>query len=424
MENPREKTLSPVPPRERLVVLDVLRGVAILGILIPNLEVFRTPDLTPFDAGAPVFEQAFEFFSLAFTQGKFITSLAFLLGLGLAMQVGRSREPEHLTNRFIARRLGVLALFGLAHGLLVWSGDVLLTYAILGFPFLLFLRCRPRTLVRWAIGLLGFFLVVALLLTVVTLLAPGSSRGAAVEDSSSGETSTAVSAGDSLEASAEDAYTSGSYLQMTLQRAREVLLFLPAGLSTSGPGIFAMMLLGAAVAKAGWPEDPDGRARSIRWAAVLGLSVGVPLNVFFAFSILADPAGTGYLAPLGGGAWLVGAPLLAIGYMASVALLAQRFPSAALVQRLAAVGRMALTNYLAQSIIMTAIFYGLALYGRLELLPSLVILLAVWAVELLWSKPWLSRFSYGPAEWLWRRLSYGGRRTDLKDKGRGATGSS
>ena len=69
---------------------------------------------------------------------------------------------------------------------------------------------------------------------------------------------------------------------------------------------------------------------------------------------------------------------------------------------------------------MTAIFYGLALYGKLGLLPSLAILLAVWAVELLWSKPWFSHFPYGPAEWLWRRLTYG-RRADLK-KGRGAAG--
>ena len=107
--------------------------------------------------------------------------------------------------------------------------------------------------------------------------------------------------------------------------------------------------------------------------------------------------------------------------MASATLLAQRFPAAAPVQRLAAVGRMALTNYLAQSIIMTAIFYGLALYGELGLLPSLAILAAVWVAELSWSKLWLSRFPYGPAEWLWRRLTYG-RRTDLRTKGRGSAG--
>jgi uncharacterized protein len=413
--------LSPVRPRERLVVLDVLRGVAILGILVPNLDVFRTPDLTVFTESASMFEQAFQFFTFAFTQGKFITSLAFLLGLGLAMQYARSREKGHSPNKFLARRLSVLALFGLAHGLLIWSGDVLLTYAILGFPFLLFVHCRSRTLVRWAVGLLGVFLVLALLFTVLSLLAPEPPQGATAEDSPSGETFSFLFGGDGLEASAEEAYTSGSYLQMTLQRAQELLLFLPAGLFTSGPGVFAMMLLGAAVAKAGWTEDLAGRRWSIRWAAVLGISIGLPLNLFFALTILWDPAGASYLLPLGGGAWLVGAPLLAIGYMASAALLAQRFPTAALVTRLAAVGRMALTNYLAQSVIMTAVFYGLALYGKLGLLPSLAILAAVWGVELLWSKPWLSRFPYGPAEWLWRRLTYG-RRADLEAKDRGAAG--
>ena len=150
---------------------------------------------------------------------------------------------------------------------------------------------------------------------------------------------------------------------------------------------------------------------------MLGLSIGLPLNTFYALTFLWDPEGATYLFPLGSGAWLIGAPLLAIGYMASAALLARRFSTAAPVQRLAAVGRMALSNYLAQSIIMTTIFYGLALYGELGLLPSLAILLAVWAAELLWSKPWLSRFSYGPAEWLWRRLTYGRRA-----KGRGSAG--
>ena len=399
------------------MVLDVLRGVAILGILIPNLNVFRTPELAMFTAGTSAFEQAFQFFSLVFTQGKFITSLAFLLGLGLAMQAARSGEKGRSPNRFLARRLGVLALFGLAHGLLIWSGDVLLTYAILGFPFLLFIHSSPRTLVRWAIGLLGTILVLALLFTVFTLLVPEPPQGATVEDSPSGETFSFLFGEQGFEAAAEEAYTSGSYLQMTLQRARELLLFLPAGLFTSGPGVFAMMLLGAAVAKAGWTEDLDGRRPKIQRAAVLGISIGLPLNLFFALTFLWDPAGTTYLFPLGSGAWLIGAPLLAIGYMASATLLAQRFPATALVQRLATVGRMALTNYLAQSIIMTAIFYGLALYGKLGLLPSLAILLAVWAVELLWSKPWLSRFTYGPAEWLWRRLTYGRR-----IKGRGSAG--
>ena len=338
-------------PRERLVVLDVLRGVAILGILIPNLDVFRTPDLAMFSEGTPAFEQAFQFFALAFTQGKFITSLAFLLGLGLAMQAARSRKKGGSPNKFLARRLGVLALFGLAHGLLIWSGDVLLTYAVLGFPFLLFVHCSPQTLVRWAIGLLGAILVLALHFTVFTLLAPEPPQGTTVEDSPSGETFPFLFGGQSFEATAEEAYTSGSYLQMTLQRVRELLLFLSAGLFASGPGVFAMMLLGAAVAKAGWTEDLSGRRRSIRRAAVLGISIGLPLNVFFALTFLWDPEDATYLFPLGSGAWLIGAPLLAIGYMASVALLAQRFPTAAPVQRLAAVGRMALTNYLAQSII-------------------------------------------------------------------------
>ena len=102
MESTGNRRFSPVRPRERLVVLDVLRGTAILGILIPNLDVFRTPDLKTFTEGTPIFEQGFQFFVLAFTQGKFITSLAFLLGLGLAMQAMRADERGYAPGRFLA----------------------------------------------------------------------------------------------------------------------------------------------------------------------------------------------------------------------------------------------------------------------------------------------------------------------------------
>lgn len=141
------RPFSPVREGQRSTLLDVLRGIAILGILIANLEWFRTPEIWgDYERPFGPFEGPYLFAVNFLAAGKFITALSFLFGLGLALQFGRARSSGRPARRFLARRLAVLALFGTAHALLVWSGDILLLYAIYGLPFLLFVSRRPRTL--------------------------------------------------------------------------------------------------------------------------------------------------------------------------------------------------------------------------------------------------------------------------------------
>lgn len=380
-------SLEPVSGGERVEIVDVLRGIAILGMLVANLEYFRTPEVWGgYEGALSASTRSFLFLDASLADGKFVTALSFLFGLGLAMQVRRSRDSGRVGAAFFLRRLLALAAIGASHALLVWSGDILLFYAALGVPFLLFVGRRPRVLVATACAILGVWTLAGLTLAVVSF---GGT-----------EPATPSLALDGLARSAEAAYTSGSFLEMTGQRVREYLANLPPALLTSFPQIFSMMLLGAATANAGWVGGGalGGRARR---TAVLGLAIGVPLNLFYAL-----PAGAGdgwYYLKLT--AWLFGAPIMALGWMGLVAALQERFGFTS--GRLAAVGRMALTNYLSQSLIMTTVFYRLGLYGSAPIEFAVGLMIGVWILQILWSRPYLSRFGYGPVEWLWRRLSYG-----------------
>ena len=394
------RAASPVGQGERFEVLDVLRGVAILGILAANLEFFRAPDVfTGYGDSAGAFARVF-FFAVEFlASGKFITALAFLLGLGLAMQYRKMRASGGggwAARGFLLRRLVVLALLGAAHAFLVWSGDVLMFYAALGIPFsLLFVHRRPRTLVVWAAIILGLLTVVGLVLGILAVLAsPGEGAAAAPAPTYQ-----------ELARGAQEAYGDGSYPDQVRQRVREYFTNLPLSFLVSGTQVFSMLLLGAAVANAGWIGDRSGLRSRSRRAAVWGLSVGGPLNLLHAISFEVGPQSEIWYFYLTETAWYVGAPIMALGWMGLVAMLFLRSSSG--LARLAAVGRMALTNYLAQSILLTGLFYGLGLYGRASVAFAVGAMFAVWALELLWSRPWLARFRFGPAEWLWRRLTYG-----------------
>lgn len=393
------RPFSPVREGERSTLLDVLRGIAILGILTANLEWFRTPEIwggyeRPFGSLEGPYLFAVNFLAA----GKFVTALSFLFGLGLALQFGRASSSGRPARRFLARRLAVLALFGAAHAILVWSGDILLLYAIYGLPFLLFVSRGPRTLCAWAAGIFGFFLLLGLVLTAFFLFTSTDAGAAA------GQEVPALAAGEGLEEGARLAFSSGSYVEMVAERGREYVSLFPL-LLLSGTQVFPMMLLGAAAAKAGWLRDAGALPDRARRAAVLGLLVGLPLNLFYALSFGVGPLEQNWYVFLSETVRYVGAPILALGWMGLIALWYSRLSGSW--TRIAAVGRMALTNYLAQSVLMSAVFYGFGLYGRAGAGLAVVFMVAVWVLELLWSRPWLSRFSYGPAEWLWRRLSYG-----------------
>ena len=166
----------------------------------------------------------------------------------------------------------------------------MLFYDLLGLPFLLFMCRRPKTLVVWSVVALAPLLLIALALTVTAFGDPA--RGARERPSMP-----ALSA--DLSGPAERAYGSDSYPEMVAQRIREYFVTLPLSLLYSGLQVFAMMLLGAAAVNAGWTGDREGLPRRTRRAAVRGLLVWLPLNLFYAVSAELDPVGSTYMPPLG-----------------------------------------------------------------------------------------------------------------------------
>lgn len=399
-----DQPLSSLSGGERILALDVLRGFAILGILLVNVMVFSGAwGLEPPEeyASALGADEILGLLVFIFAEGKFINSLAFLFGIGFTLQAMRADERGLSSKRLLLRRMIGLGLIGIVHAVLIWSGDILLSYALLGLVLIAFRNRRPKNLLTWAVCLIG---VLALPLTLVAIGLVFSGAGSAAASGTGG-----IGFIEELERSAMAAYNSGSYPQMVLQRLKEIAVFAIAGLIMA-PALLAMMLAGAAVARSGIVERLDSHSALIRRAAVAGLGVGLPLNILYSASLVVDPQGAGAAGAGGLLCWLVGAPTLAVGYMAALTLLVRSGFAVSALRRVAAVGRLALTNYLTQSVVMTSIFYGFSIYGRIGLIPAMSIAVALLAMQLLVSPIYLRHFSHGPVEWLWRRFTYGPRK--------------
>jgi uncharacterized protein len=401
--------IAPTSPTEREPILDLLRGVALLGILLINIEYLRAAGFYDAFVGAtPATTQAdrvVQFLMGWLAAGKFLSMFAILFGVGAAMIVDRAVRGGRSPRRLLARRYGLLVLFGLVHMVLLFPGDILFLYGLAGLALLPFVRLRAASALRWSVGLLVAMTVLWAAGTAATAFAP-----APPADHPS------VVAQQELFGRLQDraiaAYTEGSYLDVIGANAVQSAI-LQGGQLVMLPWVLGLFLLGFAVAKAGVISDLAAHRHLVRRVAAVGLGVGLPVN------LLLGPVG-----PLWGGATLqqgadapgmlvvvavvqlLGSPLLAAGYLAGVTLLAMRV---GVPGRLSAVGRMALTAYLAQSVVALVVFAGFGLYGTLGSAGGLLVVAGIWALLLVACPLWLRRFRYGPVEWLWRTTTYGQR---------------
>lgn len=393
--------IGPITTTERVDALDVVRGFAILGILLVNILLFAGPsDLRP--GGYEGADLVLRGLVGVFAETKFITAFAMLFGLGLAYQVARADDRERPGLPLVARRLAVLAVIGGVHAVLIWSGDILLPYVVLGLILLPFLRRQPRTCVIWAAALL-----VGLALFMLAgggLFALGKAVGgpemAEVIDAEVAELAAFTDA-------AEEVYTDGSYLDQVTFRATQELPLIWGSIVFVLPMLVAMGLLGVAIVRSGMLADLASRRPLLRRWTIIGLAVGLPMNAVAGWLISGDATATTPSSILGWGLLVSGGPVLALGYASMVARGALARPDAAVWRWLGNVGRTALSNYLLQSVLATAVFYGLGLYGQLPLTVAFLAVPAIWAVNLLASAWWTARFRFGPVEWLWRLGTYG-----------------
>jgi uncharacterized protein len=396
---PPPEPLRPVDLSERVETIDILRGLALFGILAANIRGFAGPPITyfmPHLFWTALNDRIAQAFIDTFVQGKFITIFAFLFGVGFAVQFDRANARGAKFGWTYSRRLFVLLLFGLIHGLLIWFGDILLVYALDGFLLLLFRKRRDKTLVIWAV----------ILLSIMPLVMTGgfiaSQLGVRLPDLTPPAAEIAKAA---------DVYANGTWLEIQKLRALDAVKhnwgFAPILLWQ----VLGVFLLGTlAWRKRVFHPAPESLPR-YRTAMWWGLVVGIAGNAALTFARWIDPSPMPktWMGSLTVPVMVISVPALSLGYICFVILICQDAQWRARLHHFAAVGRTALTNYLLQSVIGTLIFYsyGLGFFGAgpAGLLPVTFVIFAAQMVASSW---WLARYRFGPVEWLWRRLTYKG----------------
>ncbi len=391
-------------PEERLASIDAVRGLALLGVFLVNMLFFAsTMDehfLRPFSIHAhPWLMRAL----VLLAQGKAYTLFSFLFGLGFALQLERWEARGLEGPRIFRRRLGWLLLFGLLHGVLIWAGDILAVYALLGFLLLPFRKRSDRALLGWAFGLLT-----ALSLTFLWVGWSLSRRGAQDPAWLAREATAQRAELEGAIRAAHQAYAQGPFPVLFRQRLKDLIHNYALTLAISAH-LFPMFLLGLWTGRRGVLRDPASHERLLRGLATWGLLLGLILNGLY--TTLMGRGMPGPLNPLGmvGMALYVpGSALLCLSYGALVVRALHGNPRA-WVGYLAAPGRMALSCYLLHAVVFTLLFnaYGLGLYGRVGLPICLVLAVGLWLALIPLCGAWLRTFRMGPAEWAWRRLTYG-----------------
>lgn len=399
----------PIAPQERSLFPDLLRGFALLGILLANIQMMSAPYETQTGGFQLWRDEANRWTSLGvdfFVSCSFYPLFAMLFGMGFHLLMRKREQAGHERGAGIYwRRLAVLAGFGALHIGLLWFGDVLLLYALAGCVLPAFWRCREKTLWIWATGLFALPLVFLLLILGLTQMAYLTPDGAAHMDAYMAEEAAALI---DRTATLTQAYAQGGFVEVAAARWDEYLsawinnlLFLPH--------ILGAMLLGLIVGKRGALTSPAGHGAFFRRV----LWVGVPLALIGKGLFAVGNDRMGFVPDL----WLFlstlgmcfGGPALMLVYVALLrhALLREWWPRLRL--RVAAAGRMPLTNYLAQSLVAALLFhgYGLGLYGSVNIWQGVLLAIGIYAVQLIVSPLWLRRFALGPLEWVWRRLTYG-----------------
>ena len=399
---------GPVGDAERLEVVDVLRGFALCGILFVNIMWFKAPggfgvfgyEGTPFNrlAAAGV---------VALAQGKFFTLFSLLYGWGFAAQFLRAEQRGGGAGctRLFLRRSAVLGLIGVVHVALLSEGDILLLYAIAGLLLLPVRQARPAVLLRWVKWLLAVPAAIWLLLFGALALGRAVPEGAAGIAASDREIEQTFRT--------EARTTTATYLDSAFERTVAKRIQIYGGnawiLLILAPTVLAMFGLGLAAGRSRLFRPGADHQALLRRVRTWCLLIGLPLAVLCAAGVSRLPALSALICLQLNSA--VAGPLLALAYGAGSALLWQRPRWQRWLRPLAALGRMALTNYLLQSVIATFLFYGYGLGLARRVSPSLALLIAaaILGAQLLISGWWLRRYRFGPAEWLWRTLTYGRR---------------
>ncbi|MDB5667780.1 MAG: hypothetical protein JWL74_730 [Alphaproteobacteria bacterium] len=397
---------------ERIVTLDVVRGVAVMGILVVNIISFAMPEgaamnplLFGVNGAADLLSWAVSF---VFFEGRMRGLFSFLFGASMLLVIERAQAGARSPARVHYARMGWLLVFGLLHFFFVWMGDILTLYAVAGMVAFAFRdSSRPAMLaMAGAMLILNFAIYGLLTVGLYTTEAMATGPGAPLELQQAWQASqSGLSHYDPAHLGEILALYRGPYDRLLDHVAMVAQSRLTWSFMLAGPETLAYFLFGMAAYRSGFLTGAWERRRYFR-TALIGFGISLPAYGAFAWLLVE----TGFHPPTAFAIETVSIPIRPAAIFAAAALiiLVAR-PGGMLTERIAAAGRAAFTNYLGTSILMTLIFYGWGFarfghYGRAELWTFVG---GACLLMLLWSKPWLDRFRYGPFEWLWRSLARG-----------------
>ena len=396
----------------RHITLDALRGFAVMGILAMNIVAFALPEwayVAPGTFGGDsAADKASWLVSFILIDGKMRGLFSLLFGASMALIIERAEAKGENPAKVHYSRMIWLLVFGLAHYLFIWWGDILFLYAVIGCIAYLFRNWAPERLIKWALIIYGLgFLLYALQFGGMQFLQSMATQPGA-DPAIVKQYQEIINSPDfSLDASAEIAAYTGGYADIVARRWGDVWHLLVLVLQSFAETL-PLMMLGMAMKKNGFLTGEWDRADYARWAKKMlipGIAISIALGLWV--------ASTGYdlIATLANFlAWsLIPRLLMTIGYAALLIMAIQSAAGSAFMGRVAAAGRAAFTNYLGTSILMSTLFYGygLGLYNQVGRASLWLFVIGAWMLMLLWSMPWLERFQYGPFEWLWRSLARG-----------------
>jgi uncharacterized protein len=376
----------PTAAEERYVTLDLLRGLALFGVLLVNLEtLFRVSlfeHILHFHTEPGTWNHVVDVLLAWLLETKAVSLFSLMFGIGSAMQAERAAARGVNVARFLVRRYLVLLALGLCHLLLIWNGDVLVLYAVCGLLIVPFLRLPA--------SILAVFGAAAIILrSVVDLPIP-------------------FPAADAMQAQAVAAthvYGSGNVMDVLAFRSRETGRFIVPLLLGILPQTAGLMLWGIVAWRSGILREPQRHKHLLGAICGGAFAIGATATSLQVFS---DSTGRPSAIPSGLLRLCSFVPL-AFSYAGGVLLWMTPARATSVTALFASVGQMALTNYLTQSVVLGVIFYGygFGLIGRMESAPAALIGIALYTSQLFFSRLWLRHYRFGPVEWLWRSLTYG-----------------
>ncbi|WP_259366524.1 MULTISPECIES: DUF418 domain-containing protein [unclassified Colwellia] len=456
--------LQPLDKHKRVDALDILRGLALVGILLMNIEWFNRAiiSLGAHDTTLTGIDHAVGWLIRCFVEGKFYKLFALIFGMGFAVMLLRAKEVGRPFGAWFIRRMVVLLIIGLAHMIFVWGGDILHDYAIAGLLLLAWVSYKktedpkaylklalmwfaipifivsvgasifgmvfsePKYQEMWQNELDIFTVVEQQLENNVEVITPTNKITDDLDSISaetlfvmpSDEEIREITIADTLEqrkellagiAEEDAAFMKGTYWEATKYRfsfAGFMLMFTPI---MSLVVLMPIFILGFWLVVTEKITKHQEHHTFFKLLARVGLGIGIPLNIASILIIQHPAAGiSGILQGVGQILFYMGQYLLSAGYLGLVicALNKQKWQKFFLA--FSPMGQMALTNYLMHSVILTSIFYGYAggQYGEISRAPQMLIVLAIIVAQIFLSKWWLNRYRFGPMEWLWRSLTY------------------